>query len=208
MTKRTQPATTKKKITKAKPAANTGKLVLQVSMAVLAIASLVALIVSDPNRNQQSDTADRKTAANASEGVASLNLDAARKSAAVPIKTVKIQLSADSGRENVNAVQAAIRYPADKLDFGGITEGSAFPVVLATDYQSPGVVRLARGANVGTNGVSGQQSAATLTFTIKPGAEGTITVSLDPQSSLLVRTSDSQNILGSGGSVSVDISQQ
>jgi hypothetical protein len=76
--------------------------------------------------------------------------------------TLSVQVWADSGTNTVNAVQANLAYPIDKLNFVGIdTTNTAFGVE-AQSTGGNGTVLIARGS---ATAVSGKQLVATVKFT-------------------------------------------
>lgn len=112
-----------------------------------------------------------------------------------PDSTMSVTIYENSGQETVNSVQAKLVYDAKQLQYYGIAEGSAFPVVAATDVSTPGVVQIARGVAAGSAGVSYNNAVATVKFKVLPDVSGTVVLSFDSQNSFLVRSSDSTNIL-------------
>jgi hypothetical protein len=66
--------------------------------------------------------------------------------------------------DQINAVQANIAYPADKLELTGVDyAGTAFGVQ-AEETRTAGLVKLGRGTNAGSGSVTGDLLVATLTF--------------------------------------------
>jgi chitodextrinase len=107
---------------------------------------------------------------------------------------VTVTLKADSGSETVNAVQASLGFDATQLQFVGFTEGGPFSLVLASDAATAGKVRIARGVPTGSPAVSGDNGVVTLKFKVL-AATGSAAISFDDEASLLVRSTDSTNIL-------------
>lgn len=96
--------------------------------------------------------------------------------------------------EPVNAVQANLSYPADKLDFVGVSAyGSAFEIQ-AEGSGGGGIVRIGRGT---VSGKSGSLTVGNVTFRAKANS-GSATVSFAGGSSVL-RSTDNANIFGGGG---------
>ena len=118
-----------------------------------------------------------------------------------PGTTVAVTVREQSGTDAVNAVQAALTYNAAQLQFVSITEGTAFPFKAAPDTATAGMVRLARGVNVGAAGVSGDNIVVTVNFKVL-ATSGTAAVQFNTDQSLIVRSSDNANILSTatGGS--------
>jgi hypothetical protein len=116
-------------------------------------------------------------------------------------QTFTVQVHANSGTQSVNAVQADLSYPADKLSFVSLDDStSAFTIKAIGDGSTPGTVHIARG---NTTALTGDQLVATVTFTAKP-AKGAATVSFLPSSALV--TSDSHANIAtttSGGTYSI-----
>lgn len=110
-----------------------------------------------------------------------------------------VSVRVNTGGDGVNAVQANLSYPVDKLDFLGIsTYGTAFEIQ-AENTGGGGSIRIGRG-HVGS--VTGDQLVATITFKAKPSS-GSATVGFT-SGSAVVRTSDNKNIISgkSGGTYS------
>jgi chitodextrinase len=106
--------------------------------------------------------------------------------------TVTVGIRENSVTDLVNAVEADIRFDANKLQYVGVDEtGSAFGLVAATAV-STGSVNIARGVNGGTAAVSGDQLVTTVTF--KALAAGSVPVTF-AATSVVVRSSDSTNVL-------------
>jgi hypothetical protein len=117
--------------------------------------------------------------------------------------TFTVELREDSGSQLVNAVQANLSYPADKLDFVSIdTTGSAFGTQAQNDGGN-GQIAIARG---NTTAQTGNQLIAKITFKTKTTA-GTLTVPF-VSGTQLVSSSTNKNILSSlsatgGGSYTI-----
>jgi hypothetical protein len=106
-----------------------------------------------------------------------------------------VQVMADSGTTNVNAIQARIEYPADKLLFYGIRQSAAFPVEAATSTATPGTILIGRGTELGSSGVSGKNEIVTLSFKVLDDSVESSLIKFDPASSMLVKATDNTNIL-------------
>jgi hypothetical protein len=78
---------------------------------------------------------------------------------------VLVHVKEDSGDLPVNAVQANINYPAEKLELKYINYTGGSFGIQAEETKTNGQVRIARGRNNGS--VTGSQHIATLTFTTK-----------------------------------------
>jgi hypothetical protein len=76
--------------------------------------------------------------------------------------TLTLDIRENSGTEPVNAVQANFTYPASLLRFNSIASSSAFDIAAQSSGGS-GLVKIARGASTP---VSGDQSVATVSFTV------------------------------------------
>lgn len=114
--------------------------------------------------------------------------------------TFSLGIRANMGGDLVNAVEANLSYPSDKLDFVGISAGgSAFPID-ASSGGGGGGVRVSRGV-IG-QGVSGDKLIATVSFRVKAGASGTATIGL---SGSLVRGADQANISSDGAGATITI---
>jgi hypothetical protein len=143
-------------------------------------------------------TTDGQTSSSA-DTLSSSNSSASKLSTTDSRQTVTVQVVADSGSQKVNAVQARVTYPADKLTYRGVKEGSAFPVVLATDASKAGVVLVARGSELRSGGMAGKHDVVNLVFTAKSDDADASAVNVDATNSLLVAAGSSHNVLGSSG---------
>lgn len=117
---------------------------------------------------------------------------------------ITVAIQEESGSNPVNAVQTALTYDHSQLEFVSVSEGTAFPVVAATSTETAGVVRIARGVNLGTTGATGNNVIAMVTFKVL-AASGQVDIGIDSSSSLIMRSTDNTNIMTSavGGSYSV-----
>ncbi len=113
--------------------------------------------------------------------------------------TLEVKLYEDSGKQAVNALQAAVKYPAEQLELTDVQTDTAFSQVAATDTATAGLVRVARSIKPGESSRKGAKPVVTLQFKVLKDSDTKFTFTIDDASSLLVRSSDNQNILGSGG---------
>jgi hypothetical protein len=96
----------------------------------------------------------------------------------------------DSRRLPVNAVQAVIMYPADKLSYTSTEAASSQFTVAAQSDETPGKIVIARGS---TTPLTGSQLVATVVF--KPlVSSGKASLTID-KSSQLLSSDTNQNIL-------------
>lgn len=110
-----------------------------------------------------------------------------------PGSTIKVEIRVDSGEESVSSVQAAMQYNAAQLQLVGIDDSAEFPVAAATS-ESAGQIRLARSVGNGARAIAGDRLVATVYFDVI-ATSGIATISFDEKLSLIVRASDSTNIL-------------
>lgn len=110
-----------------------------------------------------------------------------------------VAVRANSGGEAVNAVQANLVYPADKLELTGVGSGGTAFEIQAEKSAGGGSVRIGRGT---VSAKSGDLLVASLTFKARVSS-GTAAVSFT-DGTAVVRSSDSTGILGSkaGGTYS------
>ncbi|HSH55252.1 MAG TPA: cohesin domain-containing protein [Candidatus Limnocylindrales bacterium] len=159
-------------------------------LTVVAVLSLVAAFGSYSNDQSQA----ARVTANYSDTL-SMNPTTGRMTPGQPVDVV---LYANTGTEPINVVQVKVNYPADQLKFERLSEGPAFPVAVATDTATPGMIRLARTLDTdvtAVSGVSGSNIIATLHFTAQPNAGGTAQLSYDASASFVMRARDNQNML-------------
>lgn len=107
-----------------------------------------------------------------------------------------VSVNINTGGEPVNAVEVTLSFPADKLKANSIG-GGAFDVNAESSIAS-GTVRISKGKL--PPAVVGSARIATVSFTAL--STGTATISA---SGLVLRESDSSNILGSGAAAAVNI---
>jgi hypothetical protein len=109
--------------------------------------------------------------------------------------TLKVSVYANTGGENVNAVQANVSYPTDKLQFLSVSTGGSALTIFAEKYATGGVVRLAGGTP--SPGFSGNKLIATISFKVLQDT-GSATLSFTGESAVL-RDSDNSNTLSGKG---------
>lgn len=109
-----------------------------------------------------------------------------------------VAVNVNTGGDVVNAVEAALTFPADKLKANYVSHsGSAFDVSAESTVGS-GVVRIAKGKL--PPGVSGSRKVASVGFTAL--SQGTASINL---SGSVLRESDSVNIMGGTSGASFEI---
>ncbi len=113
--------------------------------------------------------------------------------------TFSVSVRASTGGTKVNAVQANLTYPADKLDFLGIGTGGTSFEITAEGSGGSGSVKIGRGT---ISAKSGDLLVATVSFRAKPSS-GSATVGF-AGGSTVVSSSTNQSIYsgGSGGTYS------
>lgn len=110
--------------------------------------------------------------------------------------TLKVDVGVNTGGDLVNAVQANVAYPTDKLQFVSVATGGSALTIFADRYASGGVVRI--GGGTPGAGFSGSRHVATIFFKVlNESGSGTLSMS---GGSAVLRSSDNQNILTGGGS--------
>lgn len=124
-----------------------------------------------------------------------------------PGSTVKVTVYENSGNSPVNTVQSAVSYPADKLQYVSVRNSQAFPQEAATDATTNGLVRLARSIKPDAMPVRGSKAVAVLEFRILDGAKSPIELSVEPKTSLLVRSTDNHNILDTASNPSLHLGE-
>lgn len=115
--------------------------IVLVALTVCGIVTAAILLGDSDTAETQATTSNAQTAA---ENPASLSAEPDNATVAQE-NIVNVSIYVDSGDEEVNAVQANIAYPTDKLSFVSIqTEDSAFSIE-AENTNENGVIKLARG---------------------------------------------------------------
>lgn len=118
--------------------------------------------------------------------------------------TIRVGVGVNAGGDLVNAVQANISYPVDKLQFTGVsTSGSALSI-FAEKYASGGVVRIAGG--VSGQGFSGSKSIASINFKVLADS-GSGSLSFTGGSAAL-SSSNNQSIASGGGGATFNFTNQ
>jgi hypothetical protein len=97
----------------------------------------------------------------------------------------------------VTTIEAAIKYPTDKLQYVGVSEGGIFPTQQRTNNTN-GVVDIIRSIPGGANGISGDNPVVTINF--KAIASGTAALTLAGASSAYDNSGTGANILNIAGS--------
>ncbi len=206
----TKSATSKRSTTKKQSVATQDKRYRFVAGAVLVAAALIALAtgMSGHNRQAATDSLTRQgKLSTTSTGGAALSAKPLSHQQVAAETTVSLDLYENSGTTAVNAVQGALHYPASKLQLVGITASADFPQEAVTDTATPGLIRLARAVSVQAQPVTGDKSVATIKFKVLQKTDLASEVSVDTAASLVVRSSDSQNILGGSSSASLGLRQ-
>lgn len=111
---------------------------------------------------------------------------------------IKVNVYANTGGENINAVQANVSYPTDKLQFQSISTGGSALTIIAEKNASGGVVRLAGGTP--SPGFSGNKLLASISFKVLADT-GTAGLAFTSESAAL-RDSDNVNALTGKGTAS------
>lgn len=103
----------------------------------------------------------------------------------------QVKVMVDTGREYVNAVQANISYPSDKLEFLNISTEGSILTTFADKYTKDGVVKISGGRP--TPGFSGNKLLVSVSFKVKADSgSGMLSINAD---SVVLRNSDNLNIL-------------
>jgi hypothetical protein len=110
---------------------------------------------------------------------------------------VTFQVRANSGTATVNAVEADISYPADKLDFVSIDDSASAFSIKAESTGANGTVKIARGS---TTAVTGDLPVATVTFKAKT-AKGSANLSFLSSSALVSNTTNQSVVSATAGAV-------
>lgn len=105
--------------------------------------------------------------------------------------TMKVNVYLNTGGENINAVQANVSYPTDKLQFLSVSTGGSALTIFAEKYATGGVVRLAGGTP--SPGFTGNKLIASISFKVLADT-GTAALSFTGESAAL-RDSDNNNTL-------------
>ncbi len=114
-----------------------------------------------------------------------------------------LSVRTNTGGDAVNGVTVNLTYPADKLDFIGISGGGSAFAIEAPSSGGGGSISISRG-NI--NPVSGDRLIATVTFRSKANSgSGTVSVS---GGTALVRASDQANIYGGGSASTITFSNK
>lgn len=161
---------------------------------VLIAAALVSISLGlmSYQTNKRATYAIRATNENGVFFLQSLDSDGTHKAG----ETIDVTLYEDSGKQEINALQAAVRYPSEKLEFVSVKSGLAFPQEAATDTSNPGLIRVARSINPGDASVKGAKPVVTFQFKVLVDSDQPFELTIDDTASLLVRSIDNQNILG------------
>lgn len=103
----------------------------------------------------------------------------------------QVKVMVDTGGEYVNAVQANIVYPSDKLEFLNISTEGSILTTFAQKYAKDGLIRIAGGRP--TPGFSGNKLLAAVLFKVKTDSgSGLLSINAD---SVVLRNADNLNIL-------------
>jgi hypothetical protein len=108
-------------------------------------------------------------------------------------QTLTVQIRENSGTTAVNAVQANLSYPADKLKFNSIDTGSSAFSIAAPSNGGSGKVAIARGT---TTAVTGDQLVASVSFTVIGNGMASLAFT---GGSALVTSADHKNLVDTLG---------
>jgi len=122
-----------------------------------------------------------------------------------PGKKLTVQLYENSGSQSINAVQGSITYPADKLKLVSVKTDGDFPKEAATDTSTPGLIRVARSVNEANVVLQGLKKVVSLEFDVIPTAQGDVTLRVNKNASLVVRSTDNKNVLSQAPSTTYKI---
>ena len=112
--------------------------------------------------------------------------------------TFAVTINVNTGGEAVNAVEAVLTFPSDKLKATGIGHGGSGFDINAESTIGAGVVKIAKGKL--PPAVTGSRKVASVNFTALAQGEAAIAVS-----GQVLRESDSANIGGGGGGATFNI---
>ncbi len=153
-----------------------------------------------PPANKPPSSLITPNAQTASGITADLTILPATQPAAALGSTITADVWVNSSSESINAIQADLSYPVDKLQFVSIDgTSSAFSVQAQADG-ADGKVSIARGT---IKPVTGKQEVAKVIFKVI-AASGDATVSINDSSSVL-RSSDNGNILNKRDSATYNL---
>ena len=116
--------------------------------------------------------------------------------------TLKVNVNVVTGGENVNAVQANITYPADKLQFSSVSTSGSALTIIAEKTGGGGVVRI--GGGTPTPGFSGSKFIASVNFIVLADS-GSATLSFAGDSAIL-KDADNSNIFTGGSTANLSLS--
>lgn len=173
-----------------------------VAAAVLLAAALLAISIgmTGYNRSDTSRQTGSSAAVQTANNQASLTLKPLDHKELAPGTVIEVGMYENSLTDPVNAVQGAIKYPADKLRVVRVTTGDTFPQEAATDTASSGLVRFARSIAPQAAPVMGEKLVVTIEFEVLKTVDVASELIVDKQASYLVRSTDNQNILGNSTS--------
>jgi hypothetical protein len=118
-------------------------------------------------------------------------------SSVAPGSTLSVQVWADTSTQQVNAVQANLTYPIDKLNFVSIDSANSAFGVAAEGTGGNGTVNIARGS---TTPLSGKLLIATVNFTpLAHKGKSSAIVSFTTDSVLLSSTTNNDVLAGKYG---------
>lgn len=160
----------------------------------LVTAALVALTLGLMTYQSKKDNTNNIASASDNTGVLFLQSLESKK-AYTNGETLDVTLYEDSGKQKVNALQAAVKYPADKLQLVNVKGETSFSQEAATDVATAGLVRIARSIKAGEPAQQGAKPVVTLQFKVVADSPNGVELSIDDAASLLVRASDNSNIL-------------
>jgi len=171
------------------------RFVFYVALIAAALVAIAITLSTNDGGNAGNNNASSTTSSTGSMFLQSLSSADSHKAGDV----MDVTLYENSGSQAVNALQSAVRYPAEKLALVSVTNGVVFSEEAATDTNTAGIVRIARSIKPGSTPVKGAKPVVTLEFKALTDSDSPYQLSVDQAASLLVRASDSKNILSDQG---------
>jgi preprotein translocase subunit YajC len=176
--------------TKPEPTKNDKQKQYYLLLLLVIFGALVLFLIWNKHSDKTSTTSNQSSASTKNAAIVTMSLSPTSQQV-TPGSNLVLEVWADSGSMPVNAVQANLTYPVDKLTFVSIDSSSSAFVVTAPSTGGSGKVAIARG-NI--KPVTGKVLVAKVSFTVNTASSGSVPVSFG-QGSALVSSTSHTNVL-------------
>jgi flagellar basal body-associated protein FliL len=169
-----------------------------VTLVVLVLIAVGAYALFNSKDTKKPSTTNTSSSSSSTEKTGTMSLTPAEQHVNSG-STLTVQVWEDSGSQSVNAVQANLTYPQDKLKFEKVDSTASEFKVTAQETGGSGVIKIARGT---TTPLTGKKMVATVNFTPLGTANGGSAAVKFSSDTVLLSSTTNKSILSAtyGGS--------